>query len=156
MAATHILTQADDPRCRAVIALFETMYAEEAAMGSPVVLAPQGGERWLKGATAGLERFGRLVVAEEEGTVVGFAHGAVRLQPDHLAGGPVGSITHVYVRPEYRRGGTARALVAVLADWFAQRNVARTELTVVAGNPAALAFWRSLGFTVTLYQLARH
>lgn len=154
--AIHILTRADDPRAAGVVPLFEAMYAEEAGLGSLAVLAPEGGQRWLKGAAAGLERFGRLVVAEEAGTIVGFAHGAIRLQPDHLLGGPVGSITHVYVMPAQRRGGVAKALVGALGDWFAQRNVARTELTVVAGNPTALAFWRSLGFTVTLYQLARH
>ncbi|MFT3886339.1 MAG: GNAT family N-acetyltransferase [Flavobacteriales bacterium] len=151
----HILDRADDPRCAQLLPLFETMYAEEAALGSLAVLAPDGAQRWMRGVVAGLERFGRLAVAEDRGLVVGFAHGAVRLQPDHLQGGPVGSITHVYVVPAQRRGGVARALVGALGDWFAQRNVARTELTVVAGNPGALAFWTTLGFSVSLHQLAR-
>ncbi|MDX9749531.1 MAG: GNAT family N-acetyltransferase [Flavobacteriales bacterium] len=156
MIATHVIASPDDPRCAELPALLEAMYAEEAAMGSPMVLAPDGGTVWLKGAGAGLERFGRIVVATDaDGTVVGFAHGAVRLQPAYLSGGPVGSITHVYVAPAHRRGGHARAMVALLAEWFAMRRVERTELTVVAGNAAAAGFWKAIGFSTMLHLMAR-
>ncbi len=157
MIEVHVITALTDPRCVAVPALVQAMYTEEAALGSPMMLAAQGGETWLKGMGATLERFGRLVVATDQAsTVIGFAHGAIRLPPGHLAGGPVATITHVYVEPLHRRGGVAGAMVRSLADWFTLRNVDRTELTVVAGNGAAIAFWGSLGFSPMLLQMARH
>lgn len=156
MATLHLITTAEDPRCVPLRSLVEAMYAEEAAMGSPAVLAEGGGARWVKGVCAGLERFGRLVVAEDdEGNVVGFAHGAIRLQSEHLVGSAVGSITHVYVLPDHRHRGIARALVGSLGEWFGMRRVERTELTVVAGNAAAVAFWKAMGFDVSLLQMVR-
>src|SRR5690606_13736599 len=65
MAHVIVLAGKDDPRWAEIPALVEAMYAEEAAMGSPATLAPDGADRWLKGIGAGLERFGRLVLADE-------------------------------------------------------------------------------------------
>ena len=151
----HLIVSNEDPRAISVVALFEALYAEEALAGSPAVLAAEGGERWLKRIGAGLERFGRLVLAEVDGVIVGFAHGALWLPDTHRAGGPMGTITHVYVLPAHRRSGIARAMLLPLNDWFASRHVSRVELSVVAGNGAALEFWRSQGFEVRIHQLMR-
>lgn len=152
----HILSAKDDPRCGAVAELFAAMYREEAAYGSLAVLAPDGAALWLKGATAGLERFARLAVVEVNGQVVGFAHGTVRLLPDYLGGGAVGSITHIYVASSARRAGAASELLGSLEDWFRTKSVARTELTVMAGNDAGRAFWKACGYEVALHQLYKH
>lgn len=152
-AVVHILDKADDPRCAGITELFEAMYREEAAYGSLAVLAPGGAALWLKGATAGLERFARLCVVEVDGRVVGFAHGAVRLLPDYIGGGAVGSVTHIYVDARARRLGAARILLNSLEEWFRARNVSRMELTVVSGNSAGRAFWTACGYEVALHQL---
>lgn len=152
----HILTGKEDPRCIAVAGLFAAMYREEAAYGSLAVLAPDGAMLWLKGATAGLERFARLAIAEVDGQVVGFAHGTVRLLPDYIGGGAVGSITHIYVAQSARRAGAASILLGSLEEWFGVKGVTRTELTVVAGNSAGRAFWKACGFEVALHQLYKH
>ncbi|MEO8589849.1 MAG: GNAT family N-acetyltransferase [Flavobacteriales bacterium] len=149
----HILDKADDPRFAVVGALFEAMYSEEAGYGSLAALAPGGAALWLKGATAGLERFARSSVVEVDGRVVGFAHGTVRLLPDHIGGGAVGTVTHIYVDPAARRVGAARLLLNSLEEWFRAKNVSRMELTVVAGNTAARAFWAACGYEVALHQL---
>lgn len=149
----HILKESDDPRSAAVPGLFAAMYHEEAAYGSLARLAPDGAAQWYKGATAGLERFARLSVAELDGRVIGFAHGAVRLLPEYIGGGAVGSITHLYVEADARRLGAARMLLSSLEEWFRLKNVGRMELTVVAGNEAGRAFWRAAGYEVSLLQL---
>jgi GNAT superfamily N-acetyltransferase len=151
----HIVAKADDPCLAPLLALFEAMYAEEAGYGSVAALATDGAALWLKGATAGLERFARLCVLELDGDVVGFAHGAFRLLPDYLGGGPVGSVTHVYVSKNARRLGGARKLLECLEEWFRAKKVARTELTVVAGNAAAQAFWKACGYEVALHQMVK-
>ena len=149
----HVLERSDDPRSGAIKDLFVAMYKEEAGYGSLATLASDGATLWMKGATAGLERFGRLCVAEVDGSVIGFAHGTVRLLPDYIGGGAVGSVTHIYVDPKTRRSGAARLLLTSLEDWFRSKNVSRIELTVVPGNAAGRAFWAASGYEVALLQL---
>lgn len=149
----HVLERSDDPRAGAIKDLFTAMYKEEAGYGSRATLAPEGAAIWLRGATAGLERFGRLCVAEMDGNVIGFAHGTIRLLPDYIGGGAVGSVTHVYVDPKVRRSGAARLLLASLEDWFRSKSVSRIELTVVPGNDAGRAFWAACGYEIALLQL---
>lgn len=48
---------------------------------------------------------------------------------------------------EHRRRGHGRAVMAALADWAGETGAASAYLQVLAGNDAALALYRSLGFT---------
>lgn len=153
--AVHTIATADDPRIAEVAALFAAMYREMAELG-PVVPLVQGGERtWTTSVASGLERFGRLCVAVAEGSVVGFAHGTLKLSPDYQGGHRTGLITHVYMKPEHRRGGGAHALVDALEDWFRMRDVKGIELHVVDGNGPGSAFWRSRGYRTEVLQMAK-
>ena len=149
------ITQADDPALGTVPALFEMMHAEMASQGMLLRLAENGARIWLDATKSGLERFGRLAVAEADGRVVGFAHAVVKLAPDHLGGARTGHIAHVYVTPTHRRSGIARALVASLHEWLGAKQVTSIELQVVHRNEAGLAFWRSLGYGTELLQLRK-
>jgi GNAT superfamily N-acetyltransferase len=57
-------------------------------------------------------------------------------------------VTAVEVAPEYRRRGLARAVLAALARWGAERGARSTYLQVAEGNRAALALYLSAGFAV--------
>jgi GNAT superfamily N-acetyltransferase len=149
------IDRTDDPALAALPELFELMHAEMAAQGMLLRLAERGGRIWLDGAIGGLERFGRLAVAESDGRLVGFAHAGVKLAPEHLGGARIGHITHVYVTPAHRRSGIARGLVASLHEWLQAKQVASVELQVVQGNESGLAFWRSLGYAPELLQLRK-
>ncbi|RRS01497.1 GNAT family N-acetyltransferase [Glycomyces terrestris] len=76
---------------------------------------------------------GRLWVAELDGAVTGF----VALDDDE--------VTWLYVDPGRYRQGVGRAL---LRHALAQAGP-RVEVTVLEGNPAALALYLSEGFTIT-------
>jgi ribosomal protein S18 acetylase RimI-like enzyme len=76
---------------------------------------------------------GELWVAEADGAVAGF----VALDDDE--------VTWLYVDPQRYRQGVGRAL---LRHALAAAGP-RVEVTVLDGNPAALALYRSEGFTVT-------
>ena len=78
---------------------------------------------------------GRTYVAEEGGSVVGFAtwieaDGAVELED-------------LFVDPGWMRRGIATALVERIADVLQARGVECLEVT---GNPDALGFYRAVGF----------
>ena len=78
---------------------------------------------------------GRTYVAEEDGSVVGFATWAE-------AGGSI-ELEDLFVDPDWRRRGIAAALVSRLVDVLRGRGVAFLEVTA---NPHAREFYRAAGF----------
>ena len=78
---------------------------------------------------------GRTHVAEEDGSVVGFATWAG-------TGGTV-ELEDLFVDPAYRRRGIAAALVSHIAGILRARGAERLEVTA---NPHALGFYRAVGF----------
>jgi GNAT superfamily N-acetyltransferase len=84
-------------------------------------------------------REGRLVVAEEDGNVVGMAKGELR---DGL-----GHVSLVYLKPEARGQGGGNDLVRNLVAHFREQGVEHVSLNVELPNDEALAYWRRLGFT---------
>lgn len=79
---------------------------------------------------------GRTHVAEQDGTVVGFATWA---EADGIF-----DLEDLFVDPDYRRRGLAAALVARTAEVLRARGVERLEVTA---NPHAMGFYRAAGFT---------
>jgi ribosomal protein S18 acetylase RimI-like enzyme len=79
---------------------------------------------------------GRTHVAEEDGSLVGFATWA---ETDGII-----ELEDLFVDPRYMRRGIATALVNRIADVLRARDVERLEVTA---NPHALGFYRAAGFT---------
>jgi ribosomal protein S18 acetylase RimI-like enzyme len=79
---------------------------------------------------------GRTHIAEEDGSVAGFATWA----------GTAGTIEleDLFVDPGYMRRGIATALVTCIAEILRARGAKRLEVTA---NPRALEFYRAVGFT---------
>ena len=85
-------------------------------------------------------------LAERGGAVVGIlrcmtAQGAPLLHPDRY-----GYIASVYVRPEARRRGVLRALLAAAEGWCVERGLTELRLHNAADNPVANAVWAAFGF----------
>ncbi len=78
---------------------------------------------------------GRTHVAEEDGSVVGFATWVETADGIDL--------DDVFVDPDWRRRGIGAALVARIVDVLRARGARRLEVTA---NPHALPFYRSVGF----------
>jgi GNAT superfamily N-acetyltransferase len=79
---------------------------------------------------------GRTHVAEQDGSVVGFATWAKAASTVELE--------DLFVDPGYRRRGIATALVRRIAEVTRARGAERLEVTA---NPHALQFYRAAGFT---------
>ena len=79
-----------------------------------------------------------FLVVEDDGAVVGSA----------MVGydGHRGWINYLAVAPTHRRLGIARALVTRAEDELLQRGCPKLNLQVRAGNEAALAFYRGIGY----------
>ena len=79
---------------------------------------------------------GRTQVADQNGSVVGFATWTD-------AGGVV-ELEDLFVDPDWMRRGIATALVRGIADTLRARGVERLEVTA---NPHAMGFYTAVGFT---------
>jgi GNAT superfamily N-acetyltransferase len=79
---------------------------------------------------------GRTHVAEENGSVVGFATWA------ETDGGSM-ELEDLFVDPQWMRRGIATALVRCIADVLRSRGADTLEVTA---SPNALGFYRSVGF----------
>lgn len=84
-------------------------------------------------------------VAEEGGEVAGFA--VWFLSYSTWTGSHGIYLEDLYVRPERRRGGHGRALLAELARICLERGYQRLEWSVLDWNEPARAFYESLGAT---------
>jgi GNAT superfamily N-acetyltransferase len=78
---------------------------------------------------------GRTYVADEEGSVVGFA--------TWVEAGGIFELEDLFVDPGWRRRGIAMALVNRIAQVLRARGAERLEVTA---NPHALGFYRAAGF----------
>jgi GNAT superfamily N-acetyltransferase len=100
-------------------------------------------EARLRNHLFGPRPFAEVLLAEEDGVVVGFAlffhnYSTFRGQPGIY-------LEDLFVRPEYRGRGHGKALLQALAKLAVERGCARLEWAVLNWNESALGFYRSLG-----------
>ena len=81
------------------------------------------------------------LVAEEDGTVVGFLEGRLFNGPP-----PIGYVYFVAVDPDHRRHHSGRILVEESLRRFRGRGATRVFAAVPEGNEASMALFRDLGF----------
>ena len=79
---------------------------------------------------------GRTYVAEEKGSLVGFA--------TWIEAGGIFELEDLFIDPGWMRRGIATALVERIAQVLRARGAERLEVTA---NPHALGFYRAAGFT---------
>jgi ribosomal protein S18 acetylase RimI-like enzyme len=133
---------------------------EEADRSAVLALAPrlaEGVASWRPGemvlsAVAGwvveaLERAaepGRFVlVADEDGAVMGFASGEERR---HWSGDPELYVGELAVDPQYEGRGVGRALIDAVTAYAKQLGLVTITLDTGAANTNARAFYKRLGF----------
>jgi GNAT superfamily N-acetyltransferase len=94
----------------------------------------------------------RLWVALVDGVVVGtaFAHALV---PSAVSDEEAVELGGVFVRPEHRGQGIARALTAESARFARARGARRITIKVFAQNRDALVAWERLGFEPRMLQM---
>ena len=132
--------------------LFDKMYDEFIGMG--VILHPveNASDIWYRSIENSLNRFGLLVAILKNGSVIGFAHGALLMAPAYLDAGKTGVITHVYVEKNFRKEGLANSMVSELENWFIKKEVHSIELQVISTNITGKLFWKNLDYKEELIQ----
>lgn len=91
---------------------------------------------------------GQVLVAEVDGAIAGYAVVVVNLPPldTYFASA---TISDVWVEPAHRGQGVGRALMRAAVATIRDTGLHAVSLSVAAGNDAARALYRSLGFRPT-------
>ena len=92
-----------------------------------------------------------LIVAETDGTVVGYAH--LMVYPDLTHGALAGELLGLIVREDMRRRGIATALMREIIHLARERGVGEFHINTEADNEAARALYASLGAGVVGIQM---
>jgi ribosomal protein S18 acetylase RimI-like enzyme len=79
------------------------------------------------------------LLAERDGRALGYAF--AKLEPPRIV-----FLDELYVRPNERRRGTARALMAEVVAWAAEQGIRHMTLEVLTSNQDARAMYERLGF----------
>ena len=92
-------------------------------------------------------RFPPCLVAENDGSLVGLVAGSG--QPPHpiLDHPPTATISDLWVEPAHRGRGIGRALVGAFRDAAQAAGCTRLEVSTLARDARAIAFWHALGFS---------
>jgi len=143
---------ADGP---ALYEAWQALRVHNAAVDRRIIPAPVSRDEFVAGLGIVLERAtSATFVAENESAMVGFVSGSIeRNQPDRLPEQHV-TVGYLYVEPAYRRLGIGRKLFDAISGWAAHTDgVSHFEMTVLAGDRQAAAFWRALGFSTFIERL---
>lgn len=151
-AAIRLATVAD---IQGIYRAWQEMRQHNAALDRRIQLVPVNETEFAVALREVMDRATSvLLVAEARGAIAGFVAASVEQnQPDRLPERHA-TIGYIYVLPEHRRGGVARALTERLRQWASrQEGVQHLEMTVLARDTAATAFWQSVGFTPFIERL---
>jgi ribosomal protein S18 acetylase RimI-like enzyme len=110
---------------------------------TPLLLRAQIDEVWF----GRFHRFPPCLVADEGGGLVGLVAGGGRPPHPILDEPPTAVISDLWVEPSHRRRGLARELVSAFRDHARAAGCTRLEVTTLARDTRAVAFWRALGFS---------
>lgn len=96
-----------------------------------------------------------VLVAEENGEVIGYAYAAVE-GPDYMSlRGPAGVLHDIIVDPGYRGRGVSRLLLDAALAFLASRGAPRVVLSTAEGNQAAQRLFAGAGFRRTMVEMTR-
>ncbi len=155
----------DDSRIRvarvadleALARMWEQLEKYHVKLGGPEYrLARAWKGEWRRFTRSHIGRTDRLcIVAETDGTVVGFLLGAILTRPKVFELRRYGHIYDVFVEPARRDHGVGKGLVNAALEWFRTRRVDRVDLYTHARNNLGLRFWKKMGFETTVHILDR-
>jgi ribosomal protein S18 acetylase RimI-like enzyme len=105
---------------------------------------------WMGRALVPPSRQHRLLVWGRPGTVLGYLDAGPVHPDDADPGQPdAGEVYELYVDPAVQRQGGGLRLLREAEAWFTTLGIERAELSTLATNPAAQAFYRRVGWEPT-------
>lgn len=132
---------------KAVVDLWEKLAKQHAELSSELQLAPDSRRKWSRYlAKKFSERSTKLIVAEEDGDIVGFMLCLLTPNTPIYKDRTIGIISDAYVNEERRKKGVAGMMLKLALRWFAKNKASSVQLGVAYANVEARAIWHQLGF----------
>lgn len=94
-----------------------------------------------------------VLVADDDGNVIGYAYAAVEGHDYMALRGPAGVLHDVIVDPEHRGRGVGRLLLDAALEFVRSRGGPRVVLSTAARNEAAQRIFASMGFRRTMIEM---
>ena len=132
---------------RAVTDLWTQLAEHHTKLSDDFALAWDSRLRWSRYLSSKFKEIStKLVVAEEDGRIVGFMLCLLSPNTPIYAERKIGVISDAYVLPERRRKGVTKLMFDHSVKWFRKNKVKSIQLGVAAANPEAAAVWAKMGF----------
>jgi ribosomal protein S18 acetylase RimI-like enzyme len=96
-----------------------------------------------------------VLVADDNGEMIGYAYAAVEGYDYMALRGPAGVLHDVIVDPEHRGQGVGRLLIVATLEFFSSHGVPRVLLLTAEQNEAAQRLFASMGFRRTMIEMTR-
>ena len=132
----------------AIGAMWRELMAYHKTLDSRFMVAPDGERRYVRHIQEMMRsRDARVLVAEtgDRRPVCGYLVVELQVRPPMALPGIYGFISDLYVLESARRQGIGLRLFTEAERWLRARKALAIELYVADQNPAALAFWGSMG-----------
>ena len=130
-----------------VVDLWEMLVEHHRTYSDYYTLARDGRKKW-KGYL--LEKFAepstKLIVAEEDGMLIGFMLCLLTPQEPVFAEKAVGIIADAFVMKDRRKRGVMKEMLRIALRWFDKNKIKSVELSIAAANLEGRAAWGQLGF----------
>ena len=141
----------------ALARMWERLENYHADLGGPEYrLAPGWKGDWRRFTRGHIGHKDRLcLVAELDGTAIGFLLGAILARPRVFEHRSYGHIYDLFVDPAQRNRGAGESLVNEALAWFRSRRVEKVDLYAHMRNEMGLRFWKKMGFEPTVHILDR-
>ena len=80
----------------------------------------------------------KLIVAEDNGKIVGFMGAKINVRPAIYEVQEVGFIADTYVLPAYRRQGISKRMTEMVFEWLKSKGMTHVHLFAVTKNETAI------------------
>ena len=94
-----------------------------------------------------------VLVAEDDGTVVGYTYAGVEGRDYMELRGPAGVVYDIVVEPSRRRGGVGRELLNATLEFLKSHGAPRVVLSTATRNDAAQRLFERAGFRKTMLEM---
>jgi ribosomal protein S18 acetylase RimI-like enzyme len=94
-----------------------------------------------------------VIVAEEEGEVIGYAYAGMEGHDYMALRGPAGALYDIVVDPSRRRGGVGRMLLDDVFAFLKSHHAPRVVLSTAVRNEAAQRLFERAGFRRTMIEM---
>jgi ribosomal protein S18 acetylase RimI-like enzyme len=96
-----------------------------------------------------------VLVAEENGKVIGYSYAALEGYDYMTLRGPAGVLHDIIVEPEHRGRGVGRLLLEATLAYLTSRGAPRVVLSTAEQNEPAQRLFASVGFRRTMVEMTR-